>query len=72
MTARDLIYGRQGGRIVPFALAEAAGRCDVCRLPTILGQPGRHWTCAAVCPGCHRPTIGRENCQCRKAATRGA
>lgn len=67
MTARDIRYGRQGGRIVawdhPPLDISTAPACAICGRPMLLGQNVRHWTCGPICPGCHL-WLGR--CTCRR------
>lgn len=70
MSARDVRYGRQGGRIVAWddervgtANVDDMPRCDVCGQPLTLRQPGRHWSCCTECDGCHRP-IGPKGQNC--------
>lgn len=47
----DLVYGRQGGRIVPAGPAPATHPlCSVCGQPMAMGQTVRHLTCAALDP----------------------
>ena len=50
MTARDLVYGRQGGRVVSGdrTLIDPATcpRCTTCGQPMVLGQRGEHVICA--------------------------
>lgn len=48
----DMLYGRQGGRIVPFA-AEAhtpEGVCEVCGKPMINAEARTHRDCATDTP----------------------
>lgn len=48
--ATDLVYGRQGGRIVRAAPTQDLPRCTVCGEAMAMGQPGRHLTCVAEDP----------------------
>lgn len=49
MTARDLVYGRQGGRIVSgdrtLIDLDTAPHCDLCGQPMTLGQKRSHLVC---------------------------
>ena len=49
MTARDIRYGRQGGRVIPAGQAAldpaTAPRCAICAQPMLLGQRRTHLMC---------------------------
>lgn len=46
MTARDIRYGRQGGRVVPWDVPTDARPCDVCGAAVVTGGD-RHHGCGA-------------------------
>jgi hypothetical protein len=50
MPISDLLYGRQGGRIVSgnrtLINPDDCPRCDLCDQPMVLGQKRRHLVCA--------------------------
>lgn len=43
----DLVYGRQGGRIVAGITVRDDRPCVVCREPMVVGQKVRHFACCA-------------------------
>ncbi len=44
--SRDIVYGRQGGRVVPVGDPTAPWPdCDVCDQPMTAGQTDRHHEC---------------------------
>lgn len=64
MTARDLIYGRQGGRVIPAGKQQTGPvwLCELCGGPMRDGQPVRHAACCAD-TGRHRPDPRCPACQ---------
>ena len=49
VSARDVAYGRQGGRIVKFEQAVDDAPCEVCGSLMTCGQKGRHAECSPSC-----------------------
>lgn len=47
MTARDIRYGRRGGRMVPWHDQEVPALCEVCERPLYARDPARkaHYSC---------------------------
>ena len=61
MTARDLVYGRQGGRVVSGdrTLIDPATcpRCTICGEPMVLGQRNAHIVCVDATGGHHPQAV---------------